>query len=65
MSNVTIKYGDDLFFVEDETYEQVCLAIIEGWALTVKRHPESSQREKITFFSEVDWVATDLPAVEL
>jgi hypothetical protein len=65
MSNVTIKYGDDLFYVEDETYEQVCLAIIEGWPLTVKRHPESKLREKVTFFGDVDWVSADLPAVDM
>jgi hypothetical protein len=65
MSNVTIKYGDDLFFVEDESYEQVCLAIIEGWPLIVSRHPESKLREKITFFGDVDWVSADIPAVDL
>jgi hypothetical protein len=59
MSNVTIKYGDDYFFVEGEK-DEVDQAIIAGKELIVKRHPESANRERITFYGDVDWTAVDL-----
>ena len=59
MPNVTIKYGDDLFYAEG-THESVCQAIVEGWPLEVRRHPESRKTERITFFGDVDWVSVDL-----
>jgi hypothetical protein len=59
MSNVTIKYGDQLFYAEG-THESVCQAIVEGWSLEVRRHPESKLLEKIIFFGDVDWVAEDV-----
>ena len=60
MSNVTIKYGDELFYAEG-THESVCQAIVEGWDIQVRRHPESHNWERIRFFGEVEWVASELP----
>ena len=51
-------------FYAEGTHESVCQAIVEGWDLQVRRHPESRNWERIRFFGEVEWVASELP-VEL
>jgi hypothetical protein len=67
MSNVTIKYGDHTFYSE-AAYDDVCKAITDGVSLDVFRlypihHEVAPARvnERITFFSDPDWVAVELP----
>jgi hypothetical protein len=59
--NVTIKYGDDLFWCEGD-YDEVCKAILDGKPLTVRRSTCrcSDPDEKITFFGDPDWVSVEL-----
>jgi hypothetical protein len=67
--NVTIKYGDDLFYCEGD-HDEVCKAILDGKPLTVFSEcitanpmhgikPCCTSR-RITFFGDPDWVAMEL-----
>jgi hypothetical protein len=57
---VTIKCGDDLFYTEGD-YDEVCKAILDGKSLVVRRRNcMCDDNEKITFFTDVDWVAVEL-----
>jgi hypothetical protein len=63
--NVTIKYGDDLFYCEGD-YDEVCKAIVDGKPLDVSQwvfddlaYP-TSRRRRITFFGDPEWVSVEL-----
>ena len=61
MSNITIKYGDMLFFAEGE-YDEVCKRVCDGSSHDVFYHETDGTRvrQRITFFGDVDYVAMDL-----
>jgi hypothetical protein len=59
MSNVTIKYGDDLFYAEGD-YDEVCKAIVDGKPVVVRRRGRKRPPQWITFFGDPDWVAVEL-----